>query len=985
LVLSSWFSVLGSQFLVLGARLFVLLLFCSFVPLFLCSFVPLFSMIMTVEYNRLQHDGASWRRWGPYVSDRAWGTVREDYSTSGDAWDYFPHDHARSRAYRWNEDGIAGISDDKGRLCFALALWNERDPFLKERLFGLTGPQGNHAEDVKEYYFYLDSTPTHSTMRMLYKYPQAAFPYQQLIEENARRDKFDPEFELIDTGVFAEDRYFDVFVEYAKAAPNDILVLVRVVNRGPQAALLHLLPTLWFRNTWAWGGDMRRPELSATSIQTPDGAIIPAVQATHWLLGDYILACESADALLFTENDTNTVRLFGAPNPSPYVKDAFHEYVVHGDRAAVNPRQIGTKAAAHYARVIDAGAEITIRLRFSAAATGDIAGDGVADAGVTGDMPTAPALSDLDEPPHTHDDTCAHTWGGCMPPDPFADFDTIFATRRHEADEFYAALLPPDVDPDLRAIHRQALGGLLWTKQFYHYIVDTWLKGDPAQPAPPSNRTHGRNSEWRHLYNERVMSMPDKWEYPWYAAWDLAFHCLPLALVDPEFAKSQIDLLLREWYQHPNGQVPAYEWNFSDVNPPVIAWAAWRVYQIERKHFGHADRAFLERAFHKLLINFTWWVNRKDAEGNNVFQGGFLGLDNIGVFDRSAPLPTGGHLEQSDGTSWMGMFCLNMLTMALELARTNPVYEDIATKFFEHFLAIADAMSNLGGQGIALWDDEDKFFYDVLQLPNGQAFPLKIRSFVGLIPLFAVETIEPDLLELLPGFKERLEWYLNNRPDLAQLISRWYEPGLGERRLLAICRGHRMKRLLRRALDSHEFLSDYGVRALSKHHEAHPYTLHVNGSEYVVRYEPGESRSRLFGGNSNWRGPIWFPVNYLLIESLQKFHHYFGDDFLVECPTGSGQLMTLSQIADELSRRLIGLFTRDADGGRAVFGDDALFRRDPHWRDHIPFYEYFHGDSGRGVGASHQTGWTALVAKLIQQQCWAEYERVSVVGTGGKA
>ncbi len=901
---------------------------------------------MTAEHNRLQTDGDGWRKWGPYLSERAWGTVREDYSPYGNAWEYFPHDHARSRAYRWNEDGLAGLSDDKGRLCFALALWNGKDPILKERLFGLTNSEGSHGEDVKEYYFYLDSTPTHSYLKMLYKYPQAEFPYARLVNENRGRDKYAFEFELIDTGVFNENRYFDVLVEYAKAGPDDILIKITASNRGPQAADLHLLPTLWFRNTWSWGREDRRPVLAAIDEAS--------VKADHPALGRYHLYCDHArldpelpeglrstpeqsggaepsgssvaPTLLFTENDTNTERLYGAPNKSPYVKDGLDNYVVHGQMNAVNPQRIGTKTAAHYSVTLDPEMSAVVRLRLTA---------------------TSDTRHSL--------------------PDPFPEFESIFNQRLREADEFYNSLQSEVADDELKNVQRQALAGMLWSKQFYHYIVDQWLKGDPGQP-PPAGRRNGRNHEWPHLYNERVMSMPDKWEYPWYAAWDLAFHCIPLAMVDPALAKSQLDLLLREWYQHPNGQVPAYEWAFGDVNPPVLAWAAWRVYKIEKKHAGQGDRMFLERVFHKLMINFTWWVNRKDTEGNNVFEGGFLGLDNIGVFDRSAPLPTGGHLEQSDGTSWMGMFSLNMMTIALELALTNPVYEDIATKFFEHFLFIADAMNNLGGEGIELWNNEDEFFYDVLHLPSGQKMPLKVRSFVGLIPLFAVETLEPKLLDALPGFKGRLEWMLTHRPDLARLVSRWHEPGAGERRLLALVRGHRMKRLLKRALDSSEFLSDYGVRALSKIHEQTPYTLHVDGSTYTVSYEPAESRSGLFGGNSNWRGPIWFPVNYLLIESIQKFHHYYGDDFVVECPTGSGQFLTLKQIADELSRRLIRIFTRDGEGRRAVFGGQALFQRDPHWRDYLLFYEYFHGDNGAGIGASHQTGWTGLVAKLIQQQ-----------------
>jgi hypothetical protein len=915
---------------------------------------------MTAERERLDDDGEAWRRWGPYLSERGWGTVREDYSADGNAWSYFPHDHARSRAYRWNEDGLAGISDDKGRLCFALALWNERDPILKERLFGLGNPEGNHGEDVKEYYYYLDSTPSHSWMRMLYKYPQAAFPYAQLVAENARRSTHEDEYELIDTGIFDEGRYFDVFVEYAKAGPNDIAIVIDVHNRGPEAAPLHILPTLWFRNTWSWKHGAPRPTISAHA---------GGVCAEHPILGAYHFFAEGADEWLYTENETNLERLYGVPNPTPYVKDAFHEYVVNGRRECVNPNGVGTKVAAAYRRVIPAGARLRLRLRLTGAPPAPAETPPPASTAEPAEKQDWEQSTDTRPAPA--DNLVRKTTPAEPPPaphDPFLDFEDVVAERSWQADEFYAVLQPGSLTEDERRIQRQALAGMLWSKQFYHYIVAEWLAGDLTQPPPPASRVHGRNWEWRHLYNERVMSMPDAWEYPWYAAWDLAFHCLPLALVDADFAKSQLDLLTREWYQHPNGALPAYEWNFGDVNPPVFAWATLRIYRIEQKMTGRADRAFLERVFHKLLLNFTWWVNRKDIEGNNVFEGGFLGLDNIGVFDRSAELPTGGHLEQSDGTSWMGMFSLNMMVIALELACTNPVYEDIATKFLEHFLFIADAMNNLGHEGIALWNEQDEFFYDVLHLPDGSKQTLTLRSFVGLIPLFAVETIEPEVLAEVPGFRERLEWFLENRPDLARLVSRWYEPGIGERRLLALVRGHRLKALLKRALDPDEFLSDYGVRGLSKHHGANPYELHVNGSSYTVSYEPGESRSNVFGGNSNWRGPIWFPLNYLLIESLQKFHHYFGDDFVVECPTGSEQYLTINQIADELSLRLFRLFERNDQGERPSFGPHPLFQHDPHWRDYLLFYEYFHGDSGRGIGASHQTGWTGLVAKLLQQQ-----------------
>jgi hypothetical protein len=882
---------------------------------------------MTAEGERLAGDAPAWRRWGPYLGERAWGTVREDYSPDGSAWTSFPHDHARSRAYRWGEDGLAGISDDHQHLCLALALWNGRDPILKERLFGLAGPEGNHGEDVKESYHYLDATPTASYLCMLYRYPQAEYPYGGLVEENARRTRDDPEYELIDTGIFDGDRYFDILVEYAKADPGDILLRVTAVNRGPAPALLHLLPTLWFRNTWSWGRDDRRPALTEP---TPGPAGVRVIHARHWRLGQLELSCEDAEALLFTGNETNFPRLFGVPAETRWVKDAFHDYIVHGQRDAVSPHRNGTRAAAHYCRMIPGRGTTAIRLRLRPA-------------------------------------------GGAGAP-AFADFDTILAHRRQEADEFYEALqawapaVPDAEGDDLRRIQRQAFAGLLWSRQSYHFDVAQWLDGDPGQPEPPAGRRRGRNHRWRHLNAGDVISMPDKWEYPWFAAWDLAFHCVALALVDPEFAKEQLVLLGREWYQHPSGQMPAYEWAFDDVNPPVQAWAAWRLYTIDRHRTGRADLAFLERVFHRLLLTFTWWVNRKDADGRNVFEGGFLGFDNISVFDRSAPLPTGGRLEQSDATSWMSMFSLNMMTIALELATRDRVYEDIATKFFEHFLYIASAMQNAAGGEQALWDEGDGFFYDVLRLPDGRAMPLRLRSMVGLIPLFAVETVEPALLEELPAFRDRLEWFLTHRPDLAGLVSRWHEPGVGDRRLVALVRGHRMKCLLRRALDPAEFLGDHGVRSLSKAHAAEPYRLRLDHTEHVVAYEPAESRSGLFGGNSNWRGPIWFPLNYLLIESLQKFHHYYGDDFTVECPAGSGRYLTLEGVADELAGRLVRLFLRGGDGRRPVFGARERFQRDPHWRDHLLFHEYFHGDTGAGLGASHQTGWTALIAKLIQQE-----------------
>ncbi len=896
---------------------------------------------MNAEQQRLAqntHPEHRWYFWGPYLSERQWGTVREDYSANGDAWNYFPHEHARSRAYRWGEDGIGGISDFKQRLCFAFSFWNERDPILKERFFGLTGPQGNHGEDVKEIYFFEDNTPTHSYMRMTYRYPQAAFPYEELVRRSTQRSRMEPEFELWDTGVLRENRFFDIMIEYAKTAEDDILIRATATNHGPETAPLHLLPTLWFRNTWSWKGDRGRPNLR---VGRDHSAALAVIEASHDALGEYRLLCESAGPLLFTENENNLQLLYGVPNQLPHVKDAFHEAIVRGNSAAVNPERMGTKAAAHYQMQLAPGESQIVRLRLHKVVAG-------------GDDPGSREAASLDRP------------GSAIPAT--TGFDAIFDQRRTEADQFYRTLAPGSLSEEHCAIQRQALAGMLWTKQFYYYVVEEWLEGDPAQPPPPNERKSGRNWEWGHLYNERVMSMPDTWEYPWYAAWDLAFHCIPLALVDPHFAKSQLDIILREWYQHPNGQMPAYEWNFGDVNPPVIGWAAWRVYKIEQRATGKADRAFLETVFHKLLINFTWWVNRKDSGGRNIFEGGFLGLDNIGVFDRSASFPDGSRLEQSDGTSWMGMFCLTMMRTALELARENPVYENIATKFFEHFLGIAAAMNNAGGRGIGLWDEGDEFFYDVLHTPGGRFLPLRVRSLVGLMPLLAVETLEPALLEAMPGFRGRLEWYLDNRPDLAGLISRWSEPGSGDRRLIALTRGHRMKCLLRRMLDPNEFLSDYGVRSLSKFHDKNPYMLEVRGEQKVVGYEPAESQTGIFGGNSNWRGPVWFPINYLLIESLQKFHHYYGDDFKVECPTGSGQFLTLDLIANELSNRLIKLFLRDEKGKRAFAraSDDSLGGALDQNR--YLFHEYFHGDIGAGLGASHQTGWTGLVAKLIQQQ-----------------
>jgi hypothetical protein len=913
---------------------------------------------ITQEQARLAEANAGevrWRQWGPYLSERQWGTVREDYSPHGNAWEHLPHDHARSRAYRWGEDGIAGVSDDQQRLCLALAVWNGKDPILKERLFGLTNSEGNHGEDVKELYYYLDATPTHSYLRMLYKYPQREYPYTRLVEENRSRSKEQPEFELLDTGVFDDDRYFDVFVEYAKAGPEDLLMRITVHNRGPESARITVLPQLWFRNTWSWKPGQAKPSLRAETESS--------VIASHPELGVYRLLAESlprtgpvrqgvnGDAqtgpeLIFCDNETNVGRLYGQEGAQGYFKDAFHEFVVAGKEDAVNPARHGTKAGAVYRLDILPGDAATIRLRLthdahSTPATA-AAETGTPDEGAYRSVPRT--LSPLD-----------------------TEFEAIVDQQAREADAFYAELQKDLQDPDSRSVQRQALAGMIWSKQFFYYDVPEWINGDPGQFPPPPGRKLGRNREWTHLNNADILSMPDKWEYPWYAAWDLAFHCIPLALVDAEFAKSQLVLLTREWYMHPNGQLPAYEWAFGDVNPPVHAWATWRVFQIDRKHRGgEGDLAFLERVFHKLMLNFTWWVNRKDTQGRNIFQGGFLGLDNIGVFDRSAPLPTGGFINQADGTSWMAMYCLNLMRIALELAKHNKVYEDIATKFFEHFLHIAEAMNNIGEGGLGLWCDKDEFYYDMLNLPSGEMTALKVRSMVGLIPLFAVETLEEDLLDQLPDFAGRLKWFLNYRPDLAQLVSRWNEPGMGQRHLLSLLRGHRMKCLLRRMLDETEFLSDFGIRAISRYHLTHPYEFWSNGTRLSVSYQPAESNSGLFGGNSNWRGPIWMPVNYLIIESLQKFHHYYGDDFKVECPVGSGQFMTLDEVANELARRLARLFLKDEHGERPVLRYHRKLAQDPHFKNYILFHEYFHGDSGRGVGASHQTGWTGLIAKLLK-------------------
>ena len=885
-------------------------------------------MVPTPEEIRLQqsHDRtANWQRWGPYLSDRQWGTVREDYSASGDAWRYFPHDDARSRAFRWGEDGLLGICDRECRLCFALALWNGQDAILKERLFGLTNPEGNHGEDVKECYYYLDSTPTHSYMKALYKYPQVEFPYERLVDENGRRSRHEREFELVDTGVFDADRYFDVFVEYAKGSPDDILIRVTVANRGSEEAVLHLLPTLWFRNTWSWGctheGCEVKPRLAATGQRE--------VIADHVTLGRFRLLANAdprgqLPTWLFTDNETNTERLYSAPDHSGYSKDAFHEYLIHGNLAAINPKGFGTKAAAHYELQVPAEGEVTIRLRLVCEQQ-------------TTDQPFG------------------------------FGFERIFDERIDEANQFYMARLPhyAKQTTEERRVVRQAYAGLLWSKQFYHYVVRDWLAGDPDQPAPPDAHLHSRNGDWSHLFNRDVISMPDKWEYPWYAAWDLGFHAVAMAQVDPEFAKRQLELFLREWYMHPDGQLPAYEWDLSDVNPPVHAWACWRVYKITGCR-GQRDRQFLARVFTKLLLNFTWWVNRKDARGCHLFSGGFLGLDNIGVFDRSKPLCNGGDLEQADGTAWMAFYCTTMLSIALELATEDPIYEDIASKFFEHFVGIADAMNCLGGSG--LWNEADGFYYDQL-MADGRTMPMQIRSMVGIIPLFAVEVLDDEAIQRLTGFRKRMEWFLKYRSDLGRHISYMQRNDDGTthgHRLLAIPSRERLERVLRYLLDENEFLSPYGVRALSRIYQDRPYVVRLCGQEQQVAYVAGESDSGLFGGNSNWRGPIWMPVNYLLIEALERYHHFYGDDLRVECPTGSGKMMNLKQVACEIARRLTSIFLADSSGRRPCHGDDWRYATSPHWRDLVLFYEYFHGDNGRGAGASHQTGWTALVARLLE-------------------
>jgi Mannosylglycerate hydrolase MGH1-like glycoside hydrolase domain len=885
---------------------------------------------VTIEETRLADDAArraNWKRWGPYLAERQWGTVREDYSATGECWTYFPHDQSRSRAYRWGEDGLLGFTDRECRLCFSVALWNGRDPILKERLYGLTGPEGNHGEDVKECYYYLDATPTHSYMTALYKYPQAEYPYHRLMEENARRGRQDREFELADTGVFEGNRYFDVLAEYAKAGPDDILITIQVSNRGPEPAPISVLPTIWFRNTWSWGrtgeGYWEKPEISLGK----DGALL----ARHVTLGSFTLAAGKSDdgaapEPLFTDNETNVQRLFGTPNPAPYVKDAFHEYVVHGRKEAVTPERRGTKAALLYRLVVPPGGTATLRLRLTEAGS---AGGRAATASI--------------EP---------------------ASFDRVVAQRRAESDAFHATRLPDTLSAEEKRVARQAYAGLLWSKQYFYYVVREWLEGDPAQPPPPQERSRGRNSDWQHLFNRDVVSMPDKWEYPWYAAWDLAFHMIPFATLDPQFAKEQLVLFLREWYMHPNGQIPAYEFAFGDVNPPVHAWACWRTYKMTAPRGGR-DREFLSRCFQKLVINFTWWVNRKDEEGKHLFSGGFLGLDNIGVFDRGKPLPTGGHLEQADGTAWMAFYAGTMLAMALELSRDNHATEDMASKFFEHYVAIADAMNNLGGMG--LWDEQDGFYYDQLHM-DGKSHPIKVRSLVGLIPLLAVGVLEMEHIGSLPGFKKRLDWFLKNRVDLAQQISRIVtRQGGHEHLLLAVTSRERLVRVLRYMLDENEFLSPYGIRSLSRVHEKHPFIVAIDGMESRVDYTPGESNTGLFGGNSNWRGPIWLPVNYLLIEALERYHHFYGEGLQVECPVGSGRMMDLQEVADELRRRLVSIFLPDGRGRRPCHGDEERYARDSNFKDLVLFYECFHADTGRGVGASHQTGWTALAGRLVQE------------------
>ncbi|RNC68249.1 MAG: glucosidase [Desulfuromonadales bacterium] len=886
----------------------------------------------TAEHERLteaREQRVAWKKWGPYLSERQWGTVREDYSENGDAWNYFSHDQARSRAYRWGEDGLGGISDDHQVLCFALALWNGRDPIIKERLFGLSNSEGNHGEDVKEYYFYLESTPTHSYMKYLYKYPQAPYPYEELVVTNRNRSKDELEYELLDTGIFDEDRYFDVFVEYAKEGPEDILIRISIANRGPEEAALHVLPTLWFRNTWSWGERGGKPVLK--KADTGDGSIIHAFHTDPMfreLLADYYLYCDGDVPLLFTDNETNNARLFGGTNAGPFVKDGINDYLVQGRLDAVNPDQTGTKASPHYRLTVGAGATEVVRLRLTR---------------------TAPAGEFK----------------------PFTGFDAVFEARILETGDFYAFITPARIkaeSPEYANLMRQALAGMLWTKQYFYYDVDKWLEEHHITPWSSPEQRHGiRNGEWSHAYCDDIISMPDKWEYPWFAAWDLAFHMLPLSIVDSDFAKSQLDLMLRNDYLHPNGQIPAYEWNFGDVNPPVHAWSTMQIYLMDKaRHDGKGDIDFLKYAFSKLLVNFTWWVNRKDRDGNNVFQGGFLGLDNIGVFDRSSPLPTGGYLEQADGTAWMVFFSQQMLRIAVELAMHDPLYEEFVSKFFEHVMWIGGAMDRLGNLQDEMWDEEDGFFYDVLRLPDGRAMRLKVRSMVGLLPLAAMAVFEEAGIERLPNFLQRARAFLGRHPELLTNMHMPNEPGMAGRRMLSLFTDEKLRRVLARMLDESEFLSPYGIRALSRYHKDHPFVFNLGGREFRVDYLPGDSNTGMFGGNSNWRGPVWMPVNFLILSSLYRLYSYYGDSFTVECPTGSGQRMTLFQVAQELAKRLTRIFLQDENGRRPVYGSAEKFQSDPHWKDYILFYEYFHGDNGAGIGASHQTGWTGCIARIIQ-------------------
>lgn len=877
---------------------------------------------MNAEQKRLdeaREHTAPWRKWGPYLSERQWGTVREDYSSNGEAWEFFPHDQAPSRAYRWGEDGLAGISDDKQKLCLALALWNGKDDILKERLFGLAGGQGNHGEDVKEYYFYLDNVPTHSYMKYLYKYPQSAFPYVDLVETNQKRTREEPEYELLDTGIFDEDRYFDVFVEYAKAAPDDVIMQITAYNRGNESAPLYLLPTLWYRNMWSWDKEREKPLLSLENSTT--------IKAEHRKLGTYFLYFEQAKGVLFTDNETNKAKIFGDENASPYVKDGFHEYLIRGNAQAVNSKQTGTKAAPLFQVKVDGGKSVTFKLRLSK--------DG------------------------TLNDPLGSSFGAAL------------AARKDEAEAFYASLVPESMSDDMKNVQRQAFAGLLWNKQLYRYNVGRWLSGNPGEPTSQKLRKEGRNHKWWHLDAYDIFSMPDKWEYPWFASWDLAFHTVSFALIDPDFAKHQLLLLNREYYMHPDGQIPAYEWSFGDVNPPVQAWAAMRVYQIEKASRGKGDRSFLEKMFQKLTLNFTWWVNRKDAKDRNVFEGGFLGLDNIGAFDRDKGIPEGGLLEQVDGTAWMGMYCLNLLQIALELAQEDAVYEEMATKFFEHFVYIADAMNNIGDQTGGLWDDSKGFYYSLLTLKDGKRINIEVDTWVGIIPLFAVAPNNPKLSDLFPRYRERFDWFVAKRPELLKGVISFDKETSANHFMLSLASPQKMEALLQKVLNEEAFLSDFGIRSVSKRHEKEPFVLTVEGEQFCLNYEPAESRTALFGGNSNWRGPIWFPLNFLLVESLQRYHFFLGESYCVESPQGSGEQKNLWDVSMDLTHRLIKIFLKDENGRRPVYGDIEKFQTDPHWSDYILFHEYFHGDSGKGLGASAQTGWTGLVAKLIQQ--YGEY------------